>query len=203
MKRVLTKDDEFSQFGPERLEFWRNLAVYFCVFSLVGHFLEIGYCSIMDALFGIVSDNTAVFDDPFFPYLVYGVGVVVCALVLEPLKERLIAKRKTLWGAGLEFFLISVLVFMLMELIMGWMLNRPDPQTGVYPLWDNSQLPFNILKQAWLVNDVGFAAIGMLYTWVVYPLSEKFMNQLPKKVANVSSAVVIIGFIVLCIEKFT
>ena len=29
------------------------------------------------------------------------------------------------------------------------------------------------------------------------------MNRLPKKVANVSSAVVIIGFIVLCIEKFT
>ncbi len=203
MKKILSKDDEFGRNGSDSWPFWRNLGVYFCAFSVLGHFLEIGYCSVMDVLFHVVSDDTAVFDDPFYPYLVYGVGVVVCALVLEPLKEHLISKRKTLAGAVAEFFTISVFVFMLMELVMGWMLNQPDPETGRYPLWDNSQLPLNIFKQAWLVNDIGFALIGTLYTWVIYPLSEKLMAKLPKKVADRGSIAFIVAFIILCIVKFS
>ena len=203
MAKILSKDDEFGRSKPHQPEFWRNLAAYFCVFSIVGHFLEIGYCTVMDALFGIVADDTAVFDDPLYPYLVYGVGVVVCALVLEPIKERLLERRKTVFGAGVEFFIISVFAFMIMELVMGWMLNRPDPVTGKYPLWDNSQLPLNIFKQAWLVNDIGFAAIGMLYTWVVYPLSEKLINRLPKKPVDIVSAIIVVGFIILCGIKFS
>ena len=59
--------------------FWRNLAVYSCVFSLVGHWLEIIYCTFMD-LFGIVDEDSLVWNDPFYPFLVYGVGCVVCAV---------------------------------------------------------------------------------------------------------------------------
>ncbi|KGI72740.1 putative ABC transporter permease [Eggerthella lenta] len=159
---ILSKEDERYGYEPGSFAFWRNLAVYFCVFSVLGHWMEIVYCSFMN-VFGIVDADSLVWDDPMYPFLVYGVGVVVCALVLMPLKTALVARRATLVSAGIQFFAVTVVVCMLMELAMGFMLNQPNA-AGEYPLWDNSQLPFNILGQAWLVNDLALAAVAMLYT---------------------------------------
>ena len=150
---ILSKEDERYGYEPGSFAFWRNLAVYFCVFSVVGHWMEIVYCSFMN-VFGIVDADSLVWDDP-----------------------------------------------MLMELAMGFMLNQPNA-AGEYPLWDNSQLPFNILGQAWLVNDLALAAVAMLYTWIVYPLCQKALGKLPLRVMNLLAAVVVIGFVVLCAVKF-
>ena len=128
---------------------------------LAGHALELPYCSSMDALFDIVEDDYAVFIDPWYvPYWVYGFGALGMTFVLEPLKERIIARRKTLAGALAEMFVIAVFLSMAMELAFGLLVNQPDA-TGTYPYWDNSKLPLNVLQQAWLVNDVfiGFAAL--------------------------------------------
>ena len=176
---ILSKEDERYGYEPGSFAFWRNLAVYFCVFSVLGHWMEIVYCSFMN-VFGIVDADSLVWDDPIYPFLVYGVGVVVCALVLMPLKTALVARRATLVSAGIQFFAV----------------------TGEYPLWDNSQLPFNILGQAWLVNDLALAAVAMLYTWIVYPLCQKALGKLPLRVMNLLAAVVVIGFVVLCAVKF-
>src|SRR5699024_9070033 len=94
-------------YAPDAFAFWRNLAVYFCVFSVLGHWMEIAYCSFMN-LFGIVDADSLVWDDPMYPFLVYGVGTVVCAVALVPLRERLVATRRALAGAGVQFFLIAV-----------------------------------------------------------------------------------------------
>ena len=85
---ILSKEDERYGYEPGSFAFWRNLAVYFCVFSVLGHWMEIVYCSFMN-VFGIVDADSLVWDDPMYPFLVYGVGVVVCALVLMPLKTAL------------------------------------------------------------------------------------------------------------------
>ncbi|MFR1640070.1 MAG: putative ABC transporter permease, partial [Eggerthellaceae bacterium] len=146
------------------------------------------HCSFMN-VFGIVDADSLVWDDPMYPFLVYGVGVVVCALVLMPLKTALVARRATLVSAGIQFFAATVVVCMLMELAMGFMLNQPNA-AGEYPLWDNSQLPFNILGQAWLVNDLALAAVAMLYTWIVYPLCQKALGKLPLRAMNLLAAVV-------------
>ena len=197
---LLSKEDELHGYAPDSFAFWRNLAVYFCVFSVLGHWLEIAYCSFMN-LFGIVDADSLVWDDPMYPFLVYGVGVAVCVLFLVPLKTRLVERCRTLAGAGVRFFLVTVVICMLMELAMGFMLNQPDA-AGVYPLWDNSQLPLNILSQAWLVNDVALGAVAMLYTWAVYPLCQKALAKLPLRVMNALAAVVVVGFVVLCVVKF-
>ncbi|WP_080797466.1 putative ABC transporter permease [Arabiibacter massiliensis] len=197
---LLTKDDELVGYAPDAFAFWRNLAVYFCAFSVIGHWMEIAYCSSMN-LFGIVDADSLVWDDPMYPFLVYGVGVAVCVLLLEPLKQRLVARRRTLLGAGAQFYLITVGVCLVMELGMGLMLNQPNA-AGEYPLWDNSQLPLNVLGQAWLVNDLALGAVAMLYTWVVYPLSQKALAKLPLRVMNALAAAVVVGFTVLCAVKF-
>ena len=79
--------------------------------------------------------------------MVYGIGVLVCAIALVPLRIQLAKRHKTMWGAALEYFAITVLVCMAMELAMGFLLNQPDA-AGNYPLRDNAQLPGNILGQA-------------------------------------------------------
>lgn len=197
---LLSKEDELLGYAPAAFAFWRNLAVYFCVFSVASHWLEIAYCSFMD-IFGIVDADSLVWDDPMYPFLIYGIGATVCALALVPLKQRLVARSASLLRAGILFFAATVAVCMLMELAMGFLLNRPDA-AGVYPLWDNSQLPLNVLGQAWLVNDLALGAVAMLYTWVVYPLCQKLLAHVPLRVMNAASALIIIGFALLCIVKF-
>ena len=195
----LTDELRWSTLGT--WPFWRNLAVYFCVFSLVGHWLEIIYCTFMD-LFGIVDEDSLVWDDPFYPFLVYGVGCVVCAVALLPLKDRLLRRCSTRTRAIAAFFLITVAVCMVMELGMGLLLNQPDA-TGEYPLWDNSELPLNILGQAWLVNDVVLGAVAMLYTWFIYPWCEKTLAHVPRRAMDVVAIAVVAGFVVLCVFKFS
>ena len=198
---LLTKQDQTRGYAPDTFVFWRNLALYFCVFSVVGHWLEIAYCTFMN-IFGIVDENSLVWDDPFYPFLVYGIGTLVCSLLLVPIKNALVKRRKTLWGAAAEFYVITVFVCMFMELAMGFMLNRPDA-AGVYPLWDNSQLPLNILGQAWLVNDIALGAVAMFYTWLVYPLCQRALGKIPYRVMNGLAIVVVGGFIMLCAIKFS
>ena len=45
---ILSKEDERYGYEPGSFAFWRNLAVYFCVFSVLGHWMEIVYCSFMN-----------------------------------------------------------------------------------------------------------------------------------------------------------
>lgn len=197
---LIAKSDEYEGFAPGTLSFWRNLVIFFCVFSVVGHWLEIAYCSFMD-IFGIVDEDSLVWDDPFYPFIVYGVGTVVCTLVLVPLKIMLLERCRKMWTACIAFYVITVGVCMVMELGMGLMLNQPDA-FGNYPLWDNSELPLNILGQAWLVNDIVLGIVAMLYTWVLYPLCDRAMRSLPSSAATVLFVFVTVGFIVLCIVKF-
>lgn len=105
-------------------------------------------------------------------------------------------------GAALEFFVTTVLVCMAMELAMGFLLNQPDA-AGNYTLWDNSQLPGNILDQAWIVNDIGLGAVAMLYTWAIYPLCQKALAKVPIRIMHPIAAIVVVGFVVLCVVKFS
>lgn len=183
-------------------EFWRNQAVYFCLFSLVGHWMEIPYCMFIDGLFGIVDDNSLVWADPMLPFPVYGFGVVICALVMVPLKRWLSMRCGNDKRAAFEFFIAGVLVAMAMELTQGFIQNMPD-ENGVYPLWDNSQLPFNILGQAWLVNDVFLSMVITLYVWLIYPALEYGIAKLPPRFANVATVVIVIAFAILLVVKNT
>ena len=198
----VTKEDEIGYFAPRTWAFWRTLIVCFCVFSIVGHWLEIPYCWFMDKFFGIVSDDYAIWLDPWYhPYWVYGFGAAAMTLLIEPLKERLIARRKTLWGALLETFVLAVVISMVMELAIGWLVNQPD-EFGRYPYWDNSQFPLNIFGQAWLVNDIVIAAVAMLYVWVLYPLICEGFVRLSSRTANVVFVAIVVGFVVCCIVSY-
>ena len=52
------------------------MVIAFCVFSMVGHWMEIPYCMFNDYFFGTVEEDTLVFADPFYPFCVYGIAAV-------------------------------------------------------------------------------------------------------------------------------
>ena len=200
LKRVA--QTEFSgHFEPKRWEFWRCLLICFCLFTLVGHWLEIPYCSFMN-MFDIVEEDYDVWTDPWYhPYWVYGIGAVVMTLLIEPFKERIIRRRKTLWGALLEFYVFAVILSMLMELIIGLIISQPD-EFGNYPFWDNSQLPLNVFGQAWLVNDMVIGFMAVLYLWLFYPLIHRGLDALRPPVANAIFVIVVVGFAACCVASY-
>ena len=198
----ITKSDEVGYFAPHAWPFWRALIVCFCAGTIVGHWLEIPYCLFMDRCFGIVSEGYPVWTDPWYhPYWIYGVGAVAMTLVIEPLKERFVMRRRTLAGALLESFAFAVALSLGLELGIGLLVNQPDA-SGAYPYWDNSQLPFNVLGQAWLVNDVLIGLVAVIYVWVVFPLVCEGFARLRPPVANALFALVIAAFAACCIASY-
>lgn len=89
-----------------------------------------------------------------------------------------------------------------MEVVIGLLVNQPDPVTGVYPYWDNSQLPGNVLGQAWIVNDVAIGIAAMIYLWVVYPLVCRFYAWMSPKAANIVFGIVAAGFAACCCVSY-
>lgn len=178
--------------------FWRNMVVHFCCCSLVGRWLETPWCLFCLYAFGIYDPESLVWGSLLYPFCVYGVGAFICGVLLTPLADWLRGRFSRTWQAALAFYLICVFVTMAMEIGMGWMLNQPD-ELGNYPLWDNSVLAFNVLDQAWLPNDIMLGVCAFLYTWVFYPLCEKFLEGLRPRTATVLAAVVLAVFVVLCV----
>ncbi len=153
-------------------------------------------------MFGIVEDDYVVLTDPWFhPYWVYGFGAVFMSLAFEPLKEKIMRDCKTTWGAVLETFVIAVFLSLFMELAFGLMFNQPDA-TGEYPYWDNSELPLNILGQAWLVNDIFIGLAATLYLWIFYPLICSFVSHFGEKTANILFVIVVLIFGICCLISY-
>ncbi len=182
--------------------FWRDVVFAFCIFSVVGHWIEVPYCVFMDTCFDIVDDDSLVFADPMYPFLVYGIGAALCSVALVPLKNWLVERFTTQKRALLAFYLLSVVICLDMELGMGFLLNRPDA-AGVYPLWDNSYLPGNIFRQAWIVNDVLLGTLATAYTWLFWPLLRHAASKMPQRLAWIVMWAVLVVFVALCIVKFS
>ncbi len=196
------KYDRSILFTPNSWAFWRNNIMCFCVNNVLGHCLESLYCKFMDKSFGIIDDTYAIKFDPWYhPYWVYGIGGEAMTLIFEPIKERILKRNKSLPGAMLETYVIAVLAAMGMELGFGLMVNQPD-EDGNYPYWDNSKLPLNIFKQAWLVNDLVIGAVAVAHIWVGYPLVCKLMSRLSERAANAVFAATVGTFAAACVSSY-
>lgn len=201
-KFALTKEDETAYFAPKTWSFWRGIIMYFFLFSVVGHWMEIPYCLSMHALFGIVEDTYAIWEDPLYvPYWVYGAGAAIITVLLLPLKIKLIGRCKTMWGAALQFFIVAVVACAAMECIMGWIVNQPD-EFGQYPYWDNSVLPLNIFNQAWLVNDIMLGGVSLLYVWIIFPFCQKACTLIGERATNRVFITILPLFAFICLATY-
>ncbi|MBP3866222.1 MAG: hypothetical protein J6D25_00220 [Eggerthellaceae bacterium] len=202
MVRRSSERERSILFAPKTWAFWRNNIMCFCANNILGHCLESLYCKVIDKCFGIIDDDYAVKFDPWYhPYWVYGIGGAAMTFIFEPIKENILKRHKSLSGAMLESYAIAVLAAMGMELGFGLLVNQPD-EDGNYPYWDNSTLPLNIFKQAWLVNDLVIGAVAMAYVWIAYPLFCKGMSKLGEREANAAFAITVGAFAAACVSSY-
>lgn len=201
-KRFFTKNEQ-GNYAILTWEFWRCLIVCFCVFAWLGHFLEIPYISIMSLFPGVVEPDYAALHEPwYYPYFVYGIGAVAMTLLLEPFKESIVRRRKTVWGGMLETFVYTTLLAAILETTIGLIINQPNA-AGVYPFWDNSQLPLNILGQGWLVNDIVIGIIAVVYLWLFYPLISYGLSRMSPWAANTIAVALLVLFVMASVFGFT
>ena len=182
--------------------FWRNHALYFCVYSVVCHWLEIPYSLFMEGAFGIVGEFSVIWEYPLYPYLAYGFAVLAVGVLLLPVKEWVEMRAGSRGRAVAALYAISLVACIVLEAGIGLAINVPDAD-GVYPLWDNSDLPLNILGQAWLPNDILFAVLAVAYLWVLYPAAERALARLSARAADGIAAATVVAFAALCAWQFS
>ena len=191
-------DEHRGYFQPRTWGFWRNLIIYFCVFSVVGHWMEAGYCTLIrfGLIPGIYDPNSQIWHDWLYPFCVYGFGAVACVLVLFPIKN-LLQRRFRGHAVPLALsFVANALVCTGIELAMGLMLNQPLPD-GTLPLWDYRDMFCNFMGQVCLQNALAFGFVATLMTWVIYPGLEKLLAPVPPYAMNMAFIAVVIGFSIL------
>jgi len=124
----------------------------FVIYAFLGWCLEVIYATVQTGKFV----NRGFLNGPYCP--IYGVGMIIVITLLEPFKVNIPA-----------FFVGSVILTTLLELITGFILERIFNQKW----WDYSQNPFNLS---------GYVCLGQSLVWglscvfVIYIL-QPFIND--------------------------
>lgn len=186
-------EEEVKLYRPKKWAFWRNLIMYFCVFSVVGHWIEAAYCTLIRFgwIPGTYDPASQIWSDWLYPFPVYGVGAVACVLLLFPVKNFFQKKFKGNAIPLILSFIANAIVCTLIELVMGLTSNQ-DLQ-----LWDYSDMAFNFMGQVCLQNALAFGVAATLMTWVIYPALEKLLMKVSKDALNAAFVGVVIGFAIL------
>ena len=166
----------------ETWPFWRNTAIYFIVFSMLGHWAEILFCRLIIA--GVFMGdydptNAMLWDQWLFPFSAEGIALVMVVLVLHPLKERFLQRfggRKL--PTLLASFAVNLAVCTSIDFTTGMAVNQD------YSLWDYRALPFNFMGQVCLQNSLVYSIAATIIVWWVYPAMESFLNRIPKRYAD-------------------
>ena len=118
--------------------FWRNLVLYFCIFSVVGHWMEWSVCWLIrwGIVPGTYDPNSGIWHDMLNPFFVYGIAFVFIGLLLFPIKNWLLEKLHGNVPVALVLsFIVNTLFCAAIELALGFACNTPpDPVTGKLPL---------------------------------------------------------------------
>ena len=169
--------------------FIRNLIIYFIVFSIIGHWMEMAMCQliILDVVQGDYDPtNTMLWRDWLYPFPMEGFAVVVIALVLYPffewLKKKFTGKRR--WIAYVISFLAGALLCTVIEFSMGLLVNAN------YELWDYRENFCNIMGQVCLQNTSAFGVVAAIITWWVYPMLERWIARVPRDIMNIAFVVI-------------
>lgn len=196
VKQVLVNDFSSLDFKPSgrvRVQrkgwpFIRNLTMYFIIFSVLGHWMEAAMCQLIRL--GLVQGeydptNTMLWRDWLYPYPMEGAAVVIIALVLYPLWQRLLEKySKQPIIAYLISFAANALTCTIIEFSMGLIVNAN------HQLWDYTENFGNIMGQVCLQNTLAFGVAASLIAWFVYPAMERWLARMPNDVLNIAFVVI-------------
>lgn len=157
-------------------EFWRDLIIYFIVFSFLGHWAEMLFCRLIVAgvfMGGYDPTNAMLWDQWLFPFSAEGTALAMVALFLFPLKHLI---QYRMGGRVLPALAISFLV-------NAFVCTSIDFLTGItcnlnYDLWDYRDMPFNFMGQICLQNSLVYSIAATLIVWVIYPLMDRGLRMM-------------------------
>lgn len=162
--------------------FWRDLAMYFIVFSFMGHWAEMLFCYNihLGVFMGDVDfSEKMLWHQWLFPYCAEGVAVVLIAVLLTPVKQALL---KLFGGRVLPAVALSVLVTAVVcttiDFTCGMICNQN------YEVWDYRALPFNFMGQVCLQNSTVYTVAATLILWVFYPLMDSGLRRMPRAASD-------------------
>ncbi|WP_080798997.1 putative ABC transporter permease [Arabiibacter massiliensis] len=177
---------------------WRSLAIVFCVFSVAGHWVEVGYCQLvrLGVVPGVYDPASPILSDWLSPYCVYGVGAMVCVLALTPAKDLLLRAFRGRAMPLVLSFALNALVCAGLEFAMGLAFNQPL-RGDALPLWDYRGMPCKFLGQVCLQNVVAFGLVATFMTWIVCPRLETLFRRASNHAMDDAFAAVASGFAAL------
>ena len=167
---------------PFTWPWFRNLGIYYCVFSIFGHWAEIGFCWLI--VLGVVMGDydfthAQLWEWWLCPYPAEGIAVVLIAVALAPFKDWLLKKfHGSILPALIISFLVNMLVCATIDFTTGITANAN------YELWDYRELPFNFMGQIVLQNTLVYSIAATFIVWVLYPLMAKALHRMPRRMAN-------------------
>ena len=160
---------------------FRRLALYYMVFSLIGHWAEIGFVTAIK--YGLVDgeydrSNHMLFDQWLFPFPAEGSAAVLMALLLHPAKLAIHDRIKGYAARGLLHevtvlplaiagtFLLNQVICTAIDYTTGMVANRN------YELWDYRNMPFNFQGQICLQNSLFYTTIATWAAWWLFPFMD-------------------------------
>jgi len=163
-------------------EFWRDLIMYFIVFSFIGHWAEILFCRLILAgvfMGGYDPTNAMLWDQWLFPFSAEGTALAAIVVFLHPIAlklQKVFGERS--WKAVLLSFLVNGLVCTSIDFGTGMVANQH------YELWDYRDMPFNFMGQVCLQNSMVYTIAATLVVWLLYPAMDKGIRRLSKDHAD-------------------
>ena len=162
--------------------FWRDLLIYFVVFSLVGHWAEILFCQLIVAgvfMGGYDPTNTMLWSQWLYPFSAEGTALVAVVIILHPVARWLYKKTgNRIVLAIFLSFLLNMAVCTLIDFSTGMVANQN------YELWDYRDMPFNFMGQVCLQNSLVYSIAATLIVWGVYPLMDTALRRAPRGVID-------------------
>jgi uncharacterized membrane protein len=150
--------------------FWRNLFLYYWVFALAGHFMEVGWAWFTQSGFNAFTVPTiSPLSGP------YGIGVVALILFLRPLYRRF--KRLNI----LLIFVLSVIITTAVEYLCAVVIVA---FLGENPFWDYSHTRYNISGYVCLHNSLLFGLVSTLFIRFGFPLTERLFKKCSERLVN-------------------
>ncbi|MBO7674707.1 MAG: putative ABC transporter permease [Atopobiaceae bacterium] len=182
-----TIEREEVQINRKGWPFYRNLIMYFVIFSVFGHWMEAGMCQFI--ILGWVEGeydptNTMLWRDWLYPFPMEGMAVVIIAVALYPLYKWLQKKFDNRIIPYVLSFLANALTCSIIEFSMGLLINAD------YQLWDYRENFGNIMGQVCLQNAVAFGVAASIIAWFVYPLMERWIARLRPEIVNIAFVVI-------------
>ena len=170
--------------------FYRNLIMYFFIFSVLGHWLEAAYCQLIRL--GIAPgefhpENTMLWRDWFYPFPMHGTAVVIIAVSLYPLFVWLKKRFTNRLVPYILSYFANVLLVTVIEFCGGLMFNANLEN------WDYTNMPFNFMGQVCLTNSLLFGVAASVIAWWVYPMMEKAIARVRPATMNIVFIVVVIA----------